>query len=314
MTPLLALCVVMALPAALAWGAVVKPTPKPAAAPVPPTVIKYEGNQRQKYSGKEAVVVYGINLLTGKEMQLTVPASDAKAKTYTPDPKIMDTVDQLKPGGYVKIEYHTDYNTNWLNRVEFYKMADGEELPGNFVFYESYENKDKEPHTQVVTLQKYGQAVDVVLPMKSEKGQSVIDADMLTAVNNMKKGEVVSVEVINGNPPVIKSIDPYKAPVQAKMGKVVESDVAEGMKGPAVELDEDGKSVTLPLKGEVSGKKWVVADQVLLNRVKKMKLGTAVLVTTHDQDGKTFVRDITVAPVQPAAASGTGSTPSKFNK
>jgi len=307
----LALSAFLIVPAAMTAAAVVKPKEKPAAPAVPPAVIRYEGNQHQKYSGKDAVVVYGVNLLTGKEMQWVVPAVDSKAKQYTPKPEIMDIVDQLKPGDYAKVEEHTEYNQTWLNRIDFYKMAAGEELPGNFVFYEAY--PDNDTHVEKITLQKFGQAADVVLPMKTEKGESAPDPAMLATVNAFKKGDVVSVEVMNGDPPVVKSIDAYKPPVQAKIGKVVEADVAEGIKGPAVELDEGGTAVTLPLKGQVSGKKWV-ADPVLLNRVKNMKLGTVVLVTTHDQDGKTYLRDIKVAPAQPAAASGSGATPSKFNK
>jgi hypothetical protein len=314
MTPALILSAFLAVPAAITSAAVVKPQEKEKPKDPPPMVIRYEGSQQQKYSGKQVLVVYGVNLLSGKEMQWLVPAADDKAKQYTPKPEIMDVVDQLKAGSYAKVEMHSSYNENWLNRIEFYKMASGEELPGNFVFYETYERKDDDPHAQVVTLQKFGQAVDVVLPMKTDKGQSVIDPDMLTAVNAMKKGDVVSVDVINGPTPVLKSIDPYKPPVNAKIGKVVEAEVADGIKGPAVQLDEDGTAVTLPLKGQASGKKWVVADPVLLNRVKNMKPGTAVLVTTHDQDGKTYLRDIKVAPAQPAATSGTGATPSKFNK
>ncbi len=245
-------------------------------------------------------------------MQWLVPAADSKARQYTPKPEVMDIVDQLKAGDYAKLEAHSENNENWLNRIDFYKMAKGEELPGNFVFYEAY--PDNDTHVEKVTLQKFGQAADVVLPMKTDKGQSVPDPDLLATVNALKKGEVVSVEVVNDNPPVIKSIDLYKAPVQARIGKVVEAEVADNIKGPAVQLDEDGTTVTLPLKGQVSGKKWVVADPVLLTRVKNMKSGTAVLVSTHDQNGKTYIRDIKLAPAQPAAARGTGATPTKFHK
>ena len=312
MTPALALCGIVTVSAAISLSAVVKPKPKPATPPVPPMVIRYEGKQEEKYSGKKVLMVYGVDLSAGKEMKWIVPPADMKAKTYTPDPKIMDYLDQLKEGDYAKIKMHSKYNDNWLEGIDFYKMTPGEELPGNFVFYETYEKKESDPHVQIVTLQKFGQAYDLVLPMKTDGKESVIDPGMLATVNAIKKGDVVSADAVGGDLPVLKYIDPYVPPAHAKISKVVESDVTDTLKGPAVEVDEDGKSVTLLIMGQVSGKKWV-ADQMLLSRVKSFKPGTLVLVTTHSDSGKTFLRDIQMAASQPTAASGT-PTPSKFDK
>jgi hypothetical protein len=299
------------VPAAIA--AVVDTKKKTMAPPEPPMVVRYLGNQQEKYAGKLAVAIYGIDLMSGKQMKWWVPPADAKAKTYAPKPEIMDIVDTLKEGSYVKMEMHSQYNENWVNNIAFYKMVDGEEIPGNFVFYETYEKKDDGPHVQIVTLQKFGQAVDVILPMKADKSGPVVDPDMLATVNAIKKGDVVSADVINGNPPVLKFIDPYKPPVQAKIGKVVEAEVADNMKGPAIQLDEDGTAVTLPILGHVAGKKWMV-DQMLLSRVKSIRAGTLVLVTTHGQEGKTFLREITLAPPQPAAESTGKTGTGKFDK
>lgn len=312
MTPTLALCFSATLPA-FTSAAVVKPPEKKPPPPPLPLIIRYEGKQEERYSNKEEVVIYGVDLLSGKEMKWIVPPADDKAKNYVPKPEVMDIVDQLKAGDYAKVDAKSMYNNNWVNGIDFYKMTPGEELPGNLLFYETYEDKEKDPHVQVVQLRKFGLIVDTILPMKTVNKDSVIDPGMLATVSAMTKGQVVTVEVQNGEPPVLTAIDPYKAPVAAKIGKVVEADVAEGLKGPAITLDEDGTSVTLPIRGEIVGKKWV-ANPIMLNRLKNTKPGTAVLVSTHDQDGKTFLRDFKLVPKEPAAESGKATTPSKFDK
>ena len=186
-------------------------------------------------------------------------------------------------------------------------MKAGEELPGNFIFYESYSKNETTPPVQWVVLQKFGQTVDAVVPMKpNDKKQMEADPAVLAAVNGYKKGDVVSVEVGPGNPPVIRSIDLYKAPQEAKLGKVVEAEVAGGQKGPAVELDQNGATLTLPIRGKVVNKKWA-PDAQLLSRAKSLKAGTAVVFNTHDEEGKTYLKDLKSAPAQPTTPASPAS-------
>jgi hypothetical protein len=129
----------------------------------------------------------------------------------------------------------------------------------------------------------------------------VTDPDLLAAVGTFKKGDIVEAEIKAGNPPVVQSLDRYKPAVEAKMSKMTEADVAEGVKGPAVELDQNGKPLTLLIPGKMAGQKWV-PDAKLAGQAKNTRPGTAVLVKTRDADGKTFLKEIKPAPKTPVAA------------
>ena len=74
---------------------------------------------------------------------------------------------------------------------------------------------------------------------------------------------------------------------------MVETEVAGDQKGPAVELDQNGKTLTLPIKGKLTNKKWQ-PDGQLLSRAKSLKAGTAVLFSTHTEDGKTYSGVVTL--------------------
>lgn len=130
----------------------------------------------------------------------------------------------------------------------------------------------------------------------SGKKEMTSDPAILEFVNALKVDDVVEVDAVDSQPmPVIRHIDRFKEPTEAKIGKVVEADVADGVKGPAVTFDAGGNSVVLPVIGSMVGKKWV-ADNRVINRAKGLKAGTAVLYKTHEEGGKTFVKEITIAP------------------
>jgi hypothetical protein len=99
----------------------------------------------------------------------------------------------------------------------------------------------------------------------------------------------------------VQSIDPYKPAQEAKMGKMTEAEVAEGVKGPAVELDEGGKPVTLLIPGKMAGQKWV-PDLKLAGLAKGFKPGTAVVVKSREAGGKMYLKEIKAAPKAPVAA------------
>ena len=270
-------------------------------APTPPVVIKYLGSQKMRVQGKEVLVVSGQTAIGGKQVTLPIPNTD-KDK-YSPNERMDEATKQLKPGDYALTETRTqDYKT-WLSKFEAYKAKEGEDQPNAWVFQDTYPQKNGDKEVQVVALYKFGNYVDTVLPTRRDEASKamVTDPDMLATVGKFKKGDIVEAEIKAGNPPTIQSIDAFKPAQEAKMGKMTEAEVAEGVKGPAVELDLGGKSTTLLIPGKLTGQKWV-PDPKLFGLAKANKPGTAVLVKTRDADGKTFLRDIKPAPKAPVAA------------
>jgi hypothetical protein len=211
---------------------------------------------------------------------------------------------QLKPGDFALIETKTeDYNKTWLSKFEAYKPTEGEEQPNNFIFKDSYPQKEGDKEVQVVALYKFGNFIDAVLPTRKDESskQMVTDPDMLATVGKFKKGDIVEAEIRSGKPPVIQSIDVYKPAQEAKVNKMTEADVAENVKGPAVELDQGGKTVTLLIPGKMAGQKWV-PDLKLAGAAKAFKPGTAVLVKSREAGGKMYLKEIKPAPKTPVAA------------
>jgi hypothetical protein len=267
-------------------------------APPQPVVMKYLGSQKARFQGHEALMIAGETAVGGKRVTLPVPNKD-KYK-YSPDEGMEDRIKGLQSGEYIVIETETkDYQT-WLKKLDSYKMQAGEEQPNNFVFQDTYPRKEGDKEVVIVALLKFGNYIDAVLATKRDESskQNVTDPDMAAAVGKFKKGDVVEVEIKPGNPPVIQSIDAFKPAEEAKMGKVVEADVAEGTKGPAVELDQNGKTVTLPIQGRMQGQKWV-PDARLAGSIKGFKAGTAVVFRTREAGGKTYLKELKAAPKAP---------------
>jgi hypothetical protein len=140
----------------------------------------------------------------------------------------------------------------------------------------------------------------------------VTDPELLAAVGKFKKGDIVEAEVQTrpGKPPVVQSIDPYKPAQEATMGKMTEAEIREGVKGPAVEVDQGGKTVTLLIPGKLAGQKWV-PDQKVAGMTRGLKPGAAVMVKSREADGKTYLKEIKPAPKAPVAgkAPAAGKSP-----
>ena len=117
-------------------------------------------------------------------------------------------------------------------------------------------------------------------------------------------------EIKPGNPPTILSIDTFKAAEEAKMGKMTEADVAEGVKGPAVELDQGGKTMTVLIPGRLIGQKWA-PDMRMAGLAKQIKAGTSVMFRTRESGGKNFLKEIQPAAKAPGAAKEKAPTAAK---
>ena len=300
---------------ALALAGLIVPAPVPSAsaaygnkaqanqppAPLPPMVIRFAEGKRARYFGHDVLVVSGVGAMDGNPVQIAVPNVDARSGKFEPQPRVMDEIKALKPGDYVRVETTVKDKQVWMRKVEPYKVTPGEEQPGTFVFNESYTQAVGGQDHLYVRLTKFANIVDCVIPMKrNESKQSVPDPAVSEQLGKFKKGDVVEAEVQPGRPfATLRGIEAYAAPVPAKMGKVVETEI-DGQKYPAVELDEGGKSLSLPVNGRLSGKKRV-PDARLLSSAKALKPGAEVLIRTREDGGKTWLKEIRPAPRQPTA-------------
>ena len=282
------------------------------APPAPPVVIKYLGSQKTRQMGKEVLMVSGVTAIGGRQVTLAIRNKD-KDK-YSPDERMDEAVKGAKPGDYLLTETKMEDYKLWLTRLEPYKAKEGEEQPNNFIFDDTYPTKDKsgEKEVQTVALKKFGNHIEAVLAMKRDEAskQMVTDPDLLATVGKFKKGDIVEAEIRTGKPPVIQTIDPYKPAQEAKMVKMAEGDVAEGVKGPAVELDQGGKPVTVLIPGRLVGQKWA-PDMKMAGLAKNIKPGTSVMFRTRESDGKNFLKDIQPAAKAPSAAKEKAPTATK---
>jgi hypothetical protein len=281
-----------------------------------PVVIKFQSAKQQKLMGSDVMVISGTEVLTGKPRQFGVeneePQNKNKAPKYDPKSRVAEVVKDMKPGDYLKIEPKETKNSTiaWVDKAEAYVPAEHEEEPGVYVLYEAYKKEEGGTNTYVVSLTKFAKFFDCYAPMvQDEKKNSVPDPEIVRVADAAKKKDVLQATITQqGKFFVVTSLDPYQAKQEGKFGKVADADVA-GQKGQAVEVEQDGKSVTLLLPGKLSGKRWVT-DPGLLADAKKMKPGTAVEFHTREVEGKTYLRQLAAAPkemAKPAAKASAGA-------
>ena len=283
------------------------PQPKKAAEPEPPTVIRLVSAKRERYQGYDALVVDGVTALDGKQMRMAVPNTDMQASKYDPRSDIATVVNGAKPGDYVQVEVEKKDQQVWIRRATAFKVSPGEEQPNTYVFDESYTKGEKGQQQLAVRMSKFAKFVEVVVVQKrNDAKQMATDEALAAKVNAFKKGDVIEAEVQGGATPVLTGVDLYKAPEEAKFQKLVDVEV-DGQKYPAVELDQDGKSVSLPLTGKVAGKK-LTPDPRVASAARALRAGTVVLFKTTEDGGKTYLKEIHAAPRQPAKTDArTGS-------
>jgi hypothetical protein len=290
-----------------------EPPPKPE-----PVVIKLQKADRGRMGGQEVMVITGTDMLTGKPRQFGVenerPQNPNDKPKYEPRARVADAVKPLKEGDLLKIEPKAasmNYNSpagDWVDRAEAYKLTPNEDQPGAFVLFDSYSKQEGGVDVYVITLVKYGRYFDCYAPMvPDETGKKMVPDPAITKIaDGVKKREVVEATVAPKGPALfVTSIDPYQDPKAAKFGKLVDADV-NGQKGHAVELEQDGQTVTLLLPGKLVGKRYST-DLSLLNEAKRTKPGTAVMVRTRDIDGKQYLRQMLLAPKEPKAKEASKS-------
>lgn len=284
--------------------------PKKPAEPEPPFVIRLVSAQRARYQGYDVLTVNGVGAMDGKQVQMGVQNTDMNSNKYDPKADVAGVVNGAKPGDYVRVEVDRKDRQVWIKKAAAYKVSPGEEQPGTFVFDESYTKGDRGSQL-AVRMSKFGTFVEAIVAQKrNDAKQLVTDESLAAKVNAYKKGDVIEAEVQGGTPPTLAAVDLYKAPEEARFQKLVDIEV-DGQKYPAVELDQDGKPVSLPLTGKVVSKK-LTADPKLASAARALRAGTVVLFKTTEDGGKTYLKEIHAAPKQPAKAdakTGSGGKP-----
>lgn len=273
----------------------------PKAETLPPLVLKFENAARQRYLGHDVLLVSGFSLNDGRPLQVAVPNEDEKSGKFAPRDTLNSTIKSLKPGDLALIEIEKKDRELWLKKIDQYKAVPGEEQPNVYKFYESYTKKEGDVDVAYVTLIRLGTHFDAIINMKRDGKTFTPDPDLKEKADKFKKDDLVEVELQPAQPmPIVLAIDAYKPPEEAKVTKLGESEVEGNPKYPTLELEQDGKAVSLPLLGKLMGKKFV-ADPRLVQQVHALKPGTNVLFRTREVGGKTYLRDIALAPKTAAA-------------
>lgn len=270
-----------------------------------PVVIRFQAAEKAKHMGQEVLMVTGVEVLTGRPRAFAVeneaPQDKGKPK-FEPRARAKEGIDKVKAGEYLKVEPKSSRDqVAWIDRAEPYVAKEGEEEPGTFVLYDAYKETQGKTEVFKLTLVKFGAYLECYAAMVKDGKESVPDPavvkvaeEIMNGVKDPKKKEVVEATVSGSGPVFVTSIDAYQPPKHGKFTKLTEVDV-EGGKGQAVEIEQDGQAVTLPLPGKLVGKKWA-ASADLLSDVRKLKPGAPVVFKTRDADGKPQLRMIGPAP------------------
>lgn len=276
-----------------------------------PVVIRLQSAQKGKHMGQEVMLVAGTEVLSGRNRTFAVEneASQDKNKSpkYEPKARAKEGIDKVKPGEFLKVEPKAGRDQiPWIDRAEPYLPKPHEEDPGTFVLFDAFKETQGTTEVFKITLMKFGAYVDCYAPMIKDGKASAPDPAVVKAAEEImaragdpKKKELVEATVSQGKGTMfVTRIAPFQAPKTAKFGKLLESDV-DGNKGQAVEMEHEGKTVTIPLPGKLAGKKWVT-DADLLADARKLKAGAAVVFKTRDEGEKSYLRQLDPAPKESA--------------
>ena len=267
--------------------------------------LKFQKSQEVTIAGKKRLaVLFGPVIGTGSVV--TLVAQDPK--THDNNADVESLVNHLKEGDVVNMNLE-QIESQWnIIKAKIVPMKEGEDTPHGYVFKESY--NEQGTGAALVRLTKYDISYEMVIPyVKDEKGQPQPDPDMVAAVTALKADQPVYVlSTPAGQKTLLTTIFPYKPLQTGKITKVSDQPMESG-KTQAVDIEtSDGKSVTALVPGKQMGKRFV-PDPILKNTVHGMKPGTEVSFLTQDNNGKSFLVEITKLP--PAPKTPAGSKPEK---
>ena len=283
------------------------------------TVVRYLGHQddgKYRYQGKQVMVVALEPLGGGRPVELVVPNRDMgpKGDKFDPIPQVADVVRGLKKGDTIKIELDDTRPRPYVTSAKPYKLKTGETDPNAYVFENTFRKEDGRSTYTAVVLSRFDEHTTVAVQQKRDnEGDMASDTAILNLLQKLKTGEVVEAEIKEGGrTPILTSLERYAPPQEGKFVKMTEQEV-DGQKAPAVELERDGKPVTVPVTGKLQGKRWV-ADPKVLSAAKRLKPDTEVVFRARDDEGKLWLKDIQPAPkaadesvAAPAARGGARS-------
>jgi len=288
-----------------------EPPPKPE-----PVVIRFQAAQRQRLGGNDCMVITGTEVLTGQPRQFGVeneaPQDKNKPMKYAPKEYVASAVKDMKPGDYLRVEPKAANYSNvlWADKAEPYVPAEHEEEPNVYVWDSSYKETIEKQDVYTIEMTKFGKRFKCYAQMvPDEKGKDkiadpvVVDsADAIEKAyrefqgksRDKKKFPVEATITGQGPALFVTSLNFYQAPLPGTFTKLSEADV-NGQKGQAIEVDHDGKAVTLLVPGKMMGKKWVTDPQLLAD-AKRLKPGVAIVYRTREAEGKSYLRQLALAP------------------
>jgi len=304
----LSLVTFLAIPtsAFAAGGIVVPPGPtgknynnKTMAPPIQQT-LKFQKSTETTVAGKKRLAAL-FGPVTGTGTIVALVGQDPKTNENIQ--AIEATIGHLKEGDVVNVDLEK-MGAYWnITKAKIIEVKEGEEKPHSYVFKESY----PEPSTNaaLIRVTKYDMSYEMMIPyVKDEKGQPQPNPDLVAAVQALKADQLVYVQSAPaGNKTLVLNIFPFKESTTGKVVKVSDEPM-EGGKTEAVDIQTaDGKSVTALVPGKLVSKKFV-PDPVLKNSVHGLKPGTDVTFLTHDDNGKSFLVEITKLPPAPKTPAG----------
>jgi hypothetical protein len=270
-------------------------------------VMRFVASQQATLYNKNRTIALFTQLDGSRPMKTIIGGKDPK----DPDADIQTTVDKLQKGDVVKMTL-AQWN-GWM-AIDYIKKVDvkpAEETPHGFIFQEFY--NEQVSGAPIVRITKYGESYELTIQnVKDDKGKMEPDPALLDEVQKFKMGEPVYIQLTQGRLPTITEIFPYKDPQTGKVAKVAQTDVEGGGKTSSIDIEtSDGKTVTALVPGKTTNKRFV-ADAALMRDVHLMKPGTDVLYLTRDDNGKTYLVEISRAPkttAKPASGAGSDNMP-----
>ncbi len=252
---------------------------------------------------------------SSRPMVLFIPNAEAK-KDETPKPKkeLIDVVNKLTVGDYVKIDhiYSASLKNEVLTSIEPYEAKPAELASSGYIFAKTFEKPSGKMTTTTVVLTRFGKEFSFEVPVvHKDKGVVEPDADILAALGKVSEGNSVWVQA-KGK--YLTLIEPFNEPKVGTLDKKEdyynESDTDKKFKIPQAEFTEEGKSpITLKVQSHVNGK-VVTYDRIAADELRKLKEKTVVKVYYHDDGSDHYIREIVAEPTKKPEKT----SPEKSNK
>jgi hypothetical protein len=213
---------------------------------------------------------------TGLLVTLNYPGKPAKGKDTKPDPNVIDLLKSLKAGDVVDIKGGEVEGRHVLRSIDAFKPKPGEDEPGVFVFRRMVVKElsgIKDIEFSTIEVSKVFQTLTIVIPMvKGDDGKLTPEPKLLAQVRKLKEGASVfiSAEVIGQNI-VLRTIEPYTAPLKAEFIKYASKKASDDKSFAAVDLKTDAGTETVSIPNVKNADGYAIADRALMAVVTSLK-------------------------------------------